>query len=34
VDYRTLLISIPAKDVQEINLKKEDSVLATIEKIN
>jgi len=32
-DYRTLGISIPAKDVQDMNLKKGDRVLATIEKI-
>jgi len=31
--YRTLGISIPAKDVQELKLKKGDRILATIEKV-
>jgi len=31
--YRTLGISIPAKDVQEMKLKKGDRVLATIERV-
>jgi len=31
--YRTLGISIPAGDVQELKLKKGDRILATIEKV-